>query len=200
MTNKPHRLKPIDIYTHWYTATKLASISAVDKVYNWVLTQSITPIYVADYGHIANNFFTIHLAREGNGFWIGGAEALRELRMPTGLGTPEIANSQGIAGYNPSPNGNIYVHMDGSSSVYLALGQSPKPFPYIISANAPIAAFTSENMGFTAKLKGYVPVQVQMGNVQNCRARMNGQATTIPANGQLQSTAHDVTLHVSCSQ
>ncbi len=200
MTNKPHRLKPIDIYTHWYTATKLASISAVDKVYNWVLTQSITPIYVADYCHIANNFFTIHLAREGQGFWIGGAEALRELRMPTSLGTPAIADSQGIAGYNPSPNGNMYVHMDGNPSVYLALSKNPKPFPYIVSANAPIAEFTAGSDGFLAKLKGYVPVQVQLGNVQNCRARMNGQSTAIPVSGQLQSSAHDITLHVSCSQ
>ncbi|MDD5471379.1 MAG: endo alpha-1,4 polygalactosaminidase [Sideroxydans sp.] len=198
MTNKPHRLKPIDIYTHWYTATKLASISAVEKVYNWVLKQSITPIYVTDYGHIANNFFTIHIAREGNGFWIDGAEALRELRMPTSLGTPDIAKSQGIAGYNHSTNGNLYVHMDGKPSVYLALSQNPENFPYIASANAPIAGFSAEQNGFSADLKGYVSVQVQLENAQNCRATVNGQAMTIPTNEQLQSSSHDLALHVFC--
>lgn len=199
MTNKPHRLKPIDIYTHWYTATKLASISAVDKVYNWVLTQSITPIYVADYGHIANNFYTIHLAREGHGFWVGGADALRELRMPTSLGVPDIAESQGIAGYNQSPNGNLYVHMDGAPSVYLSLSKHPKTVPYIISANAPISGFTSENNGFIAKLEGFVPVQIQLGNARNCRANMNGQSANIPDSERLQSPAQTVTLHVTCT-
>jgi hypothetical protein len=198
MTDKPHRLKPIDIYTHWYTATKLASLSALEKVYDWVLNQSITPIYVADYAKIANNFFTIHIAREGHGFWIGGAHALRELRMPDELGYPDLQRSSGIAGYNPSPNGRRYVHMDGSDSVHLALQETPPQNPYIASANAAISAYQQTASGLTAQLDGSVPVALQLANVRGCRATVNGRAVAIGSAGQLQSTAHRIELDVQC--
>ncbi len=198
MTNKPHRLKPIDIYTHWYTATKLASLSALEKVYDWVLTQSITPIYVADYAHIANNFFTIHIARQGNGFWIGGAQALQELRMPKDLGYPDIAASSGIAGFNESPNGQRYVHMDGSSSAYLALQDTPPQNPYIVSANASIASFLAQKRGFQANLQGTVPLQVQLANSQHCQLQVNGKATPMGADGTLHLADTHASVHVHC--
>lgn len=198
MTDRPHRLKPIDIYTHWYSATKLASLSALEKVYDWALTQSITPIYVADYAQIANNFFTIHLARQGNGFWIGNATALRELRMPKNLGYPDLQASAGIAGYNDTPNGAYYVHMDGRKSVYLALQSSPPSVPYIVSANAPISAFTSQKDGFQAELRGNVPAQVQLANTQSCQVRMNGKPETPATSGVLRSAQDGLRLDVHC--
>ncbi|MGE4270604.1 MAG: endo alpha-1,4 polygalactosaminidase, partial [Acidithiobacillus sp.] len=196
MTNKPHRLKPIDIYTHWYTATKLASLSALEKVYDWVLTQSITPVYVADYAHIANNFFTIHIARQGDGFWIGNATYLRELRMPKSLGYPNLAASSGIAGYNDTPNGAYYVHMDGHDSVLLALQSTAPKIPYIRSANAPISAYQENANGFTAQLDGFVPVQLQLANVQSCSVSLNGK--TVASSEKIQSTALHVRVDVHC--
>ncbi len=196
MTNKPHRLKPIDIYTHWYTATKLASLSALEKVYDWVLTQSITPTYVANYAHIANNFFTIHIARQGDGFWVGDATSLRELRMPKSLGYPNLSASSGIAGYNDTPNGAYYVHMDGQDSVYLALQPRAPKIPYIVSANAPISAYQENGDGFTAQLDGFVPVQIHLANIQGCQLQLNGKVVTSSA--QLQSSAPHARVEVHC--
>jgi hypothetical protein len=199
MTNKPHRLKPIDIYTHWYSATKLASLSALEKVYDWVLTQSITPIYVADYAKVANNFFTIHIARQGDGFWIGGAQALQELRMPKTLGYPDLRKSQGIAGYDATPNGRWYVHMDGQDSVYLALQPTPPKEPCIASANAAIANYQQNDHGFSAQLLGTVPLQLQLANAQACQVTVDGKAATMTGSGQVQSPAQHARIDVHCS-
>ncbi len=199
MTNKPHRLKPIDIYTHWYSATKLASLSALKKVYDWVLTQAITPIYVADYAKIANNFFTIRIARQGHGFWIRGARVLRELRMPKDLGYPDLKRSEGIAGYNPTPNGRRYVHMDGQDTAYLALRSTPPKRPYIVSANAAIADYRENTFGFSARLDGTVPVRARLANVQGCRVFLDGNSVFLPRTDRLQSSAHHVRLQVRCA-
>ena len=199
MTDKPHRLKPIDIYTHWYTATKLASLSALEKVYDWVLKQSITPVYVADYAKIANNFFTIHIARQGDGFWIGGAHALQELRMPKALGYPDLRKSQGIAGYDPTPNGRWYVHMDGQSSIYLALQPTPPTEPYIVSANAAIANYQQGSSGFSAELDGTVPIHLQLAYAQACQVTLDGKPATVTGSGQVQSPAQHARIDVHCS-
>ena len=198
MTDKPHRLKPIDIYTHWYSATKLASLSALEKVYNWVVARPITPIYVAEYAKIANNFFTIRIARQGHGFWIGGARALRELRMPKELGYPDLRQSEGIAGYDASPNGRWYVHTDGQDSVYLALQPRPPKRPYIVSANAAIADYRENALGFAARLDGTVPVRARVANVQDCRIFLDGKPVSLARTGQLRSTALHVRLQARC--
>lgn len=201
MTNKPHRLKPIDIYTHWYTGTKLASLAALEKVYNWVLKQPITPIYIADYSHIAINFFKIQVARQDDGFLIQGVGALREMRMPTALGYPNIAESQNVAGFNKSPNGNWYVHLTAKPSAYIALtsGRETKQ-AYIESANAPITRFKAQNNGFSAELKGNVPVQIQMENVHGCVATLNDHRADISQNGNITSRSKNITISVDCGQ
>ncbi len=200
MTNTPHRLKPIDIYTHWYAATKLASLAALNKVYAWVLQQPITPIYVDNYAHIALNFFTIHVARQADGFWISGADALREMRMPPALGTPNIAASSGVAGYNKSPNGNWYVHLDGQGSAYISLAPGTDDQAYIQSANASIAVFNPLGRGFTAQLKGYVPIQMQLKNVQGCTTTVNGKATVPSAREDISVADQDANLRVHCGK
>lgn len=198
MTDRPHRLKPIDIYTHWYSGSTLASLAAVKKVYHWVLQRPITPIYAANYARIVANFFAIHIARQGNGFWIGGAEALRELRMPKSLGMPAMARSQGIAGYDDSPNGRLYVHMDGQPSVRLALRHTPTRTPYIVSANAPIAAVAATATAFTARVHGHVPVRLRLANIGACRVALNGHPASPGPAGRFASPDPDVIVHVRC--
>ncbi len=200
MTNTPHRLKPIDIYTHWYTATKLASLAALEKVYAWVLRQPITPVYVDDYARIALNFFTLHVARQADGFWIGDADALREMRMPPALGRPNIAASSGVAGYNRSPNGNWYVHLDGRGSAYLSLAPGTGDQAYIESANAPIVGFDPMGRGFTARLKGYVPIRIQLKNAQGCTTTVNGKSIVASALGDIRVANQNANLRVRCDK
>ena len=199
MTDRPHRLKPIDIYTHWYSATKLASLAALEHVYSWVQKQSVTPVYVSRYTRIAKNFYTIHIARERRGFWIGGAKALQELRMPARLGRPDIVRSRGIAGYSTSPNGRFYVHLADHSPAYLSLDPGAELFPYIRTANASISEFLVEGRGFYARLDGTVPVRLHLGDSQGCRARVDSRKSAVlPPDGRLQTSRREVSIRVSC--
>ncbi len=197
MTDRPHRLKPIDIYTHWYSATRLASLAALKKVYAWVLKRPITPIYVADYARIVLDYFHVHIARASGGFVIIGAHALRELRMPPGLGVPNLMRSRHVAGFDKSPNGNWYVHLDGHSPAYLALSARITRVAYIVDANAPISHFRRQGRGFSAQLRGTVPVWLRLAGVAGCRVLANGK--TVPAPGGVVGTrGNRVTLDVRC--
>ncbi len=199
MTDRPHRVKPVDIYTHWYSATKRASLAALDRVYRWVQKQAVTPVYVSTYAQIASNFYTVRIARERGGFWIGGAKALQELRMPVQLGRPNIARSHGIAGYSPSPNGRLYVHVADRSPAYLSLDAGGGVFPYIRTANASISEFSVQGRGFSAILDGTVPLRLQLGDAQGCQVMAGrGKPAAVPPDGRLQMSRREVSIHVSC--
>jgi hypothetical protein len=39
MTEKPYRIKPINIYYHFYSGSKLAAFNALKEVYDWAIKQ-----------------------------------------------------------------------------------------------------------------------------------------------------------------
>ena len=49
MTDRPRRFKPIDIYYHMYSGTKVASLRALDQIFSTVLKQPVLPVHVTDY-------------------------------------------------------------------------------------------------------------------------------------------------------
>jgi len=49
LTDLPRRLKPVDIYYHFYSATKEASLNALKQVHDWAIGQRLFAIYSSDY-------------------------------------------------------------------------------------------------------------------------------------------------------
>jgi hypothetical protein len=49
MTDKPYRFKAMNIYYHSYSGTKVASLKALRKVYDYALKQPVLPIHSTDY-------------------------------------------------------------------------------------------------------------------------------------------------------
>ncbi len=49
MTERPQRLKPVNIYYHTYIASKAASIASLHRVYGWALKQDLNPIFASEY-------------------------------------------------------------------------------------------------------------------------------------------------------
>ncbi len=50
LTDRPRRLKPIDIYYHFYSGEKTASLRALKEVYDWTLEQEILPfLFMSEY-------------------------------------------------------------------------------------------------------------------------------------------------------
>ncbi|MBI5855777.1 MAG: bifunctional glycoside hydrolase 114/ polysaccharide deacetylase family protein [Nitrospirae bacterium] len=64
LTEKPRRLKPINIYYHFYSGTKKASLRALQKVYDWALAQLVSPVSVSDYAKKVVDFQHLVIARD----------------------------------------------------------------------------------------------------------------------------------------
>ena len=90
LTDKPRRIKPIDVYYHFYSATKRASLAALNKVYRWALSQPVFNIYVSEFFNIAQDFNHITLAQNANQWIIKTNGALRELRIFKTMGYPDL--------------------------------------------------------------------------------------------------------------
>lgn len=173
LTERPRRLKPMDIYFHTYIATKAAGLQSLQRVFDYALAQPHTPVHVADYVRKVLDFQTLAVARTATGWRVRGATHLRTLRLPAGSAAPDLTASQGVAGFNDA-GAQTYVHL-GADSAELVLAAQPQGVPRLVSANARIEAFEPGPRLPRWQLRGYVPLQFTLANVQACQVRIDGR-------------------------
>lgn len=178
-TEKPRRLKPIDIYFHTYLTSKRAGMQSLDKVFAYALTQDTTPVNVSAYARKVLDFQTLAIVRTATGWRVRGATDLRTLRLPASLGVPAMESSAGIGGYRSNET-DSYVHLT-SDSAELTLtppGATTAAVPILVSANARIKAYAPAAGGGRWELQGHVPLQFTLAHVQSCRVRVAGRDIT----------------------
>jgi hypothetical protein len=193
LTETPYRLKPIDIYYHAYSASKRASLNALDRVYQWALKQPVMNVYASEYAQKVLDFNRIVVARGPEGWIVRGDGALRELRVPSSLGVPNVAASRGVAGYQTRAN-DIYVHTAGADAVLQLAPQVPTQ-PYLVEANGRIANWQhggqqgGQQSGQPARsslqfgLQAHVPLRFSLANVSGCRVEGDGRPLAGVAQG-----------------
>ena len=172
-TESPRRLKPMDVYFHTYITTKAAGMKSLDKVFAYALDQETTPVYVADYARKVLDFQTMAIARTATGWRIRGAKDLRTLRMPDGMGTPDVQNSREVAGYS-THQGEVYTHLSDDAAE-LVVTKASTPSALLVSANGRIEKYEALPKGGRWNLKANVPLKFTLANVDACQVSVAGR-------------------------
>jgi hypothetical protein len=190
MTEAPYRLKPVDIYFHTYSASKPASLKALDRVFKWALAQPVTPVHVSEYTRQVRDFNRMVVARTRDGWLVHGDGSLRELRAPLSLGQPVIGAGSSVVGFNRHED-QQYLHL-GDSEANIRFGSATTVSPYLVSANARIvhAASTRTEEGETFKLalSGHVPLKFDLSLGSRCVVSADGR--TIRADSTSNGVSH----------
>lgn len=171
------RLKPIGIYYHFYSATKPEALSALREIYDYALSQPVTPLYLSEYAERVQTRYYSALLRDEDGAWHWrGTGQPRSVKVSRDQ-YPDMASSRGVAGYHDVA-GNRYIHLLGDSP-RLALRQTPPQGPYIEQANGVLTAWERERQGdrwrLAVGLRSHQPAMLMLSGAQQCRA-LNGEA------------------------
>ena len=195
LTESPRRLKPVNIYYHMYSTTKTASLTALHKVYRWALSQPLFAVYASEYIEKVNDFRRVVVARSLDGSWlVRGMVALRTLRAPAALGTPQ---GPGIAGY-ATQRDTVFAHLY-SDEARLAFAPAGGAGAYLADANARLTAFEHHENGFSFALAGHLPVEFRIGNPAGCRVSAAGKDLAPRKDGTYQLDRNGATrLDVRC--
>jgi len=167
-TDSPIRFKPVDIYYHSYSGSKLASLTALKKVYEWAYHQKLFNVYVSEYTPKVLDFTTLSISHPDSGWEINSQGQIRELRIPTSMGYPDLKKSQGVIGF--SDIGNVrYVHLTGQNKVKLYLSPLLPNIPFVWKANAKITNWTRNVNEISMSIQGHLNLEFSMTNINGCR-------------------------------
>lgn len=175
LTDRPLRLKPLGIYYHMYSGTKVASLSALRQVYDWALTQPVMPIYASDYIRKVLDFRNFAVARDGDAWVVRGDGDLRTVRW-SGAGVPRLADARDVAGFAPAAGGGTYIHL-ASGSARFAIGEGPEALPYVREAGGRLSRWqrSADGRTLSADVAGYVRPFIRFANAARCRATVDGR-------------------------
>ena len=197
-TEKPRRLKPINIYFHTYIATKLAGLRSLEKVFDYALKQETTPVFASDYAKKVESFLHVAVARTATGWRVRGMGNLHTLRAPSALGVPDLSLSESLAGFKPSTQGT-YLHWVGSSGELVFSPQATNTVR-LESANAASEAFERSNSASTTTyrwtLAGQVPLQFTLAHAARCRVTVAGRELT-PSRSQAEFSHYQLSTHAA---
>jgi polysaccharide biosynthesis protein PelA len=172
LTEHPRRLKPINIYYHFYTGTKISAIKALRDVYEWTLTQDVYPLYVSDFSIKVPDYRQAGVARYLSGEWkLSRLGNVRSIRLLGKAHWPQLQDSQGVVGTRQLHDG-IYVHTDGSDSVRFRLvDEQPADF-HLVSSNGRVVRWDKSPSGLTFRMVAEVPVVVELGGALTSTCRL----------------------------
>jgi len=145
LTDKPKRLKPIDIYYHFYSGSKQASLNALRYVFNWVLKQpNIMPIFTSDYIPKVMDFYTVSMAKEGDKWLVDGMKNLKTVRLETPKEHIDYKNSPTVLG-EKRINHRTYVAFDTDTSHIMQLEKKQEDANHLVVANGKISKVIKGN-------------------------------------------------------
>ncbi|OYD75728.1 UNVERIFIED_ORG: hypothetical protein BDU10_0779 [Burkholderia sp. CF145] len=194
LTDKPLRFKPIDIYYHMYSGTKVASLRALDQIFAAVLKQPVLPVHMTDYAHKVLDWRSFAVARtvqseasnaKSNDWIVRGNGEVRELHWPLTT-SPDLHASRGVTGYAAGPDGT-YIHItDGAARVSFdtpgALSKADA-LPYIAEANGFVRDFKRDGKNMSFEFGSYYQPFVKLANAQSCTASIAGRAVPLQRDG-----------------
>ncbi|MDA0839292.1 MAG: hypothetical protein O2857_16105, partial [Planctomycetota bacterium] len=147
-TGSPRRIKPINVYYHFYSAERIASLKALREIYGFCAELDLAPLFTSEYVEIALDSRKVVFSREeapkdsdrrgeekSEWKW-SEAGKCRTLRWDGVDAFPDLEKSRGILGFYKDEKLNaLYVHLDGSGEGRLVWSKELPKRPYLSSAS-----------------------------------------------------------------
>ncbi len=134
----PRRLKPVNIYFHWYSGDNPAALNALTHLFDWASQQELHSVNASEFARLVRDARGTRLTSDGENRWtITNNGDLRTFRLARTNAVPDMGASRGVTGWRIA-NNTLYVHTDGSKRVELVLTEKPSPHLFLVASTAEV--------------------------------------------------------------
>ncbi|MEM7262828.1 MAG: hypothetical protein AAF488_12620 [Planctomycetota bacterium] len=159
-TEKPRRLKPLNIYYHFYSGSKQSSLRALREVYDWAIAQHPLPIPCATYVRMAHDFDTAALAQRIDGSWgFRDFATVRTFRYPESLGYPDLRHHPELITLEDGPDGRRVSFANAGGRDLHFTSDSPRE-PYARSISATVLEWERKPGSLKLQLESSLPIRM----------------------------------------
>jgi len=175
LLGEPRRLKAISIYYHMYSGIYPSSIQALRQVYDWAISQPVTPLFLSEYAARASTLYETGLAKSirhspADNIWEVTSTGIRSLRI--GLDMTPAAGSTGFAGQSAGPDGK-YLSLAGNHATLSLLPSDQRPAfggqPYLQSANGIVHQWQWQGQELLIEMESHTALRMTIAQRGSCQ-------------------------------
>lgn len=134
-TEKPIRIKPMNLYYHFYSGERLSSLNTIDKILEYSIKKNILPIFASEYAKIIEGYRTTKIVQISKyEYKITNTQKLKTLRVDRPNLKPDYKLSKNIIGHKVI-NNSLYLYLGGEESSKLILTTKELSLPHIIESD-----------------------------------------------------------------
>lgn len=149
-TGHPRRVVPVNVYFHFYIASKVSALRGLQTVMDWVQKQPLAPMFTGEYVDLVRDFHWARLSKVGRDWWVHKGGPLQTVRFDKPVHV-DVAASEGVLGYvQNSDLGVTYVHLTRQPQARIRLTTRPPDTPYLVEASHSVGQLqiTNEKIAF----------------------------------------------------
>lgn len=180
-TESPVRVKPVDVYYHFYSGETYASLRVLKDIYDAVLKKPFFGMFVADYVPIVEDFFRLRILSQDGGHRILSGGFLGTIRYDREGRFVDLERSRGVAGFGHY-QGSLYVFLDDSGDHRIFLTPRPPRKPHIRSATFRPLDLRAAPGKISFRKKGWHLSQMEWGGMRSShpyRVTAGGKTTAV---------------------
>lgn len=155
-TETPRRLKPVNIYYHFYSGDRHDSLQALTELYDWAMAQELHPVTASEYARSIRGSQEARFFSDVRGEWVVvNSSHVRTLRLPPGSLRPETGGDSGVIGYAAQEAGT-YLHTNGASRLHVRFPREEPNGLRVESSNASLrfSRFGKQTLSFQSHAYG----------------------------------------------
>ncbi|MCB1209615.1 MAG: hypothetical protein KDK97_09830, partial [Verrucomicrobiales bacterium] len=187
-TEEPIRTKPVNVYYHFYSATSLSALRALEKIHRWCASQSLHSVTARQYAGIVRDAWRTRVYELGNRYWLmANAGDCRTFRLPASVGRPDLASSLGVTGWAEKGD-DLFIHTNGSAETILKMQDTridppsaSEAYLRLVGASSELTVHNHETWKFSFTIKDLRPTSVMLAGLPagaECDLSINGELTT----------------------
>lgn len=192
-TEMPRRLKPINVYYHWYSGDNWASVKAVETVMEWCMKRNLAISTASEYASIVEDSRKTRIYKQDPYTWqITNDGFCRTFRFEEGDYIPDLERSENVVGYNYI-NGKLYVTTGTARETKIKLTTRATEHAYLQFATGDATVTSLEADRIVFKVTNFTKNKVKTAGwrpQQEVTVRVNDDQTTqlVSADGTLELT------------
>lgn len=163
-TENPVRLKPINVYYHYYSGERIAALKALKTVYQYALSQEIFPVFATEYVAMVEDFFKTKIIPLEGGWRIANDGFLKTIRFDHEKRNVDLSRSRGVLGYRHE-RGSLYVFLGEGTAHDIFLTSAQPVNPYIEAATFLVRDFKGDREGLGFFKSGWHKSEAVLGGM-----------------------------------
>lgn len=157
LSETPRRLKPVNLYYHFYSAATPGALKALTEAHDWVMARPLHSMTSVAFAKTARDAWATKIYRAGpSRFTLANEGHARTFRLPAEGPVPDLQASRGVTGF-VREGGSLYVHTGGGPFTELVLAPAPEPRLHLESSEAEIAFTRLEKAGAAFTTEDFKP-------------------------------------------